>query len=250
MSASTTYLVTGANRGIGLGLVASLLLRPNTTVIATIRSLTTATDDLNALPVAEGSKLLIIPFTLSLSSPESSAKDLLSWLSTLASTQTPKINILILNAGLGSSFHPILSTPLLSLLSHFESNTLLPIHLFQTLHPLLSNPSKVILISSSLGSIAEMEGAAPTLAYGISKAGANYFIRKVHFEHPSIVAVAIHPGWVKTANGQNFADSIGVSEPPMTLEQSVSGVLAQVDGAKKETTSGSFVSFDGSVIQW
>jgi norsolorinic acid ketoreductase len=70
----------------------------------------------------------------------------------------------------------------------------MPIHLFQTLHPLLGNPSKVILVSSSLGSIADMEGAAPTLAYGISKAGANYFIRKVHFEHPSIVAVAIHPG--------------------------------------------------------
>jgi hypothetical protein len=34
--------------------------------------------------------------------------------------------------------------------------------------------------------------------------------------------------WVRTANGQNFADSIGVPEPPMTLEQSVSGVLAQV----------------------
>jgi xanthine dehydrogenase molybdopterin-binding subunit B len=33
--------------------------------------------------------------------------------------------------------------------------------------------------------------------------------------------------WVKTANGQNFADSIGVAEPPMTLEQSVNGVLAQ-----------------------
>ena len=36
--------------------------------------------------------------------------------------------------------------------------------------------------------------------------------------------------WVKTANGQNFADSIGVLEPPMTLEQSVSDVLAQVCG--------------------
>ena len=34
--------------------------------------------------------------------------------------------------------------------------------------------------------------------------------------------------WVKTANGQNFADSIGVAEPPMTLEQSVEGVLTQV----------------------
>ena len=34
--------------------------------------------------------------------------------------------------------------------------------------------------------------------------------------------------WVKTVNGQNFADSIGVAEPPMTLEESVTGVLAQV----------------------
>jgi norsolorinic acid ketoreductase len=41
-----------------------------------------------------------------------------------------------------------------------------------------------------------MEGAAPTLAYGVSKAGANYFIRKVHFEHEGIVAVAVHPGFV------------------------------------------------------
>jgi norsolorinic acid ketoreductase len=72
-----------------------------------------------------------------------------------------------------------------------------------------------------------MEGKAPTLAYGVSKAGANYFVRKVHFEHDGIVALAVHPGWVKTANGQNFADSIGVAEPPMTLEQSVNGVLAQ-----------------------
>jgi len=34
--------------------------------------------------------------------------------------------------------------------------------------------------------------------------------------------------WVKTANGQNFADSIGVAEPPLELEESVQGVLNQV----------------------
>ncbi len=36
---------------------------------------------------------------------------------------------------------------------------------------------------------------------------------------------------MKTGNGQNFADSIGVKEPPMTLEESVKGVLAQVYGS-------------------
>jgi hypothetical protein len=34
--------------------------------------------------------------------------------------------------------------------------------------------------------------------------------------------------WVKTENGQIFADAIGVQEPPMSLEESVSGVLKQV----------------------
>jgi hypothetical protein len=33
---------------------------------------------------------------------------------------------------------------------------------------------------------------------------------------------------VKTENGQNFANAVGVKEPPMTIEQSVKGVLAQV----------------------
>ena len=68
----------------------------------------------------------------------------------------------------------------------------------------------------------------PSLAYGISKAGANYFMRKIHFEYPEMVSLVIHPGWVKTANGQAFADSIGVEEPPMGLDVAVDGIVAQV----------------------
>lgn len=34
--------------------------------------------------------------------------------------------------------------------------------------------------------------------------------------------------WVQTANGQHFADAVGYKEPPMTVDQSVNGVLAQV----------------------
>jgi norsolorinic acid ketoreductase len=36
-------------------------------------------------------------------------------------------------------------------------------------------------------------GAAPTLAYGVSKAGANYFVKKVHFENEGVTAVVVHP---------------------------------------------------------
>lgn len=33
---------------------------------------------------------------------------------------------------------------------------------------------------------------------------------------------------MQTANGQAFADAIGIKQPPMTLEESVRGVLEQV----------------------
>lgn len=56
--------------------------------------------------------------------------------------------------------------------------------------------AKFILISSSLGSIGAMESAVPSLAYGFSKAAADYFVRKVHFEEQDITTLAVHPGYV------------------------------------------------------
>ncbi|KAK2777677.1 hypothetical protein FQN53_002128, partial [Emmonsiellopsis sp. PD_33] len=35
---TTTYAITGANRGLGLGLVKTYLSRPNTSVIAIVRN--------------------------------------------------------------------------------------------------------------------------------------------------------------------------------------------------------------------
>ncbi|TVY83092.1 Norsolorinic acid ketoreductase [Lachnellula suecica] len=253
MAPNTVYLVTGGNRGIGFGLTGALLLRPNTTVIATVRTDKTSKDTLLALPLAEGSNLIITYLDVDVvktqyESLERSTQEVYRALTT--AYKVTKIDTIICNAGIGSSFRPSLSTTYSSLLTHFQVNTLGPISLFQSLYPLLSPNSKFILISSVLGSIGAMDGQEPSLAYGVSKAGANYFVRKVHFENEGVTTLAVHPGWVKTENGQNFADSIGVEEPPMSLEDSVKGVLEQIDAATKSTTSGSFVSYDGTVIPW
>ncbi|PVH76782.1 NAD(P)-binding protein [Cadophora sp. DSE1049] len=262
MTRNNTYLITGANRGIGLAITATLLLRPDTTIIATIRTPTTPTTPLTSLPVAKASKLLVLP--LDFSTPSASAEEFTTFLTTLTHTHGIKhISTIIANAGIGSSFLSSKDTPLSSLTEHYETNTLGPILLYQTLYPLLTSKDKndneeggegderkFVLISSSLGSIGAMEGAVPSLAYGVSKAAANYFVRKVHFEEKGVVAVAVHPGWVKTANGQAFADSMGVTEPPMTVEESAKGVLEQIDNATKATTSGSFLSYDGTVLPW
>ncbi|TVY16473.1 Norsolorinic acid ketoreductase [Lachnellula arida] len=308
MSRNTIYLVTGGNRGpphfypyltlpyltpiptplantqaktpgIGLHLAAALLLRPHTTVIATLRSEETSQEALHALPAGENSKLVITYLDLSPSTPipdpetETNSENTPQ---TQPHTHTPQslhhaltkthhipyINTIIASAGHGTSFRSLLSTPPSSLLQNFHINTLGPITLFQALYPLLeagtgngNGESKFVLISSSLGSIDAMGMQAgteptPTLAYGVSKAGANYFCRKVHFECEGVTALAVHPGWVKTANGQAFADAVGIKEPPMSLEDSVKGVLKQIDTASKSTTSGTFMSYDGTVIPW
>lgn len=109
------------------------------------------------------------------------------------------IDTVIASAGLGASFQSSLATPLAAVVDHFHTNTLGPLALFHALYPLLDareggEAAKFVLVSSSLGSIGDMEGRTPSLAYGVSKAGANYFVRKVHFECPGITAFAIHPG--------------------------------------------------------
>jgi norsolorinic acid ketoreductase len=179
------------NIGIGLGLTSSLLLRPNTTVVATVRSKATPTDDLKSLPMADCSKLII---QLLSSTSDTSAASLIDSLPTESITH---IDTVIANAGSGTSFEPAVTTFLTSLRDDFEVNTLGPIKLFQAVYPLLkeSLAPKFILISSILGSIGSI-GESPSLSYGVSKAAANYLARKVHIEHAEISALAIHPGYV------------------------------------------------------
>jgi len=57
---STVYLVTGANRGIGQGLVATLLERPSTTVIAVVRDPESSTSKaLLSLPTSDNSHIIL-----------------------------------------------------------------------------------------------------------------------------------------------------------------------------------------------
>ncbi|PQE26865.1 toxin biosynthesis ketoreductase protein [Rutstroemia sp. NJR-2017a BVV2] len=219
MSENITYFITGANKGIGHNLTRALLLRPSTTIIATTR---TPSPTLSHLPTHPTSTLIPLPLTFTPSS-------LSALPSLLAQHGIQKIHILILNAGQATSFHSVAETSLDEMREHFEVNTLFPVALWQVLRPFFGvgesvgmeegkgqGVRKIIYISSSLGSIAGMESGVPSLAYGVSKAGGDYFVRKVHFEEEGVVSLALHPGWVKTDNGQAFADSVGISEPPMT----------------------------------
>ncbi|EPE33481.1 NAD(P)-binding Rossmann-fold containing protein [Glarea lozoyensis ATCC 20868] len=251
MASNTIYLITGANRGIGLGLTSLLLSRPNTTVVATVRDKTTSTTSLLALPKAPGSELIIAYLSISTTSAleiESAHKALAEDLETRGIN---RLDVLIANAGNGTSFKSAADTDLEDVVRDFHTNTLAPLSLYQTLLPLLqrSKAAKFIIIGSILGSITSTT-SAPCLGYGISKTGTHYIAAKIHHEEEKMVVLVVHPGWVQTSTGQKFADSIGVEMPPMGVEDSARGVVEQIDKATKETISGCFVGWDGEVVPW
>lgn len=84
MSSQTTYLISGTTRGIGRGLVKSLLARPNTTVIAGVRDTQAKTAlALNDLSKGNGSNLILVKIDASI---ETDPQDAISTLQ--------KVNIL------------------------------------------------------------------------------------------------------------------------------------------------------------
>lgn len=242
-----TYLITGAGRGIGKGIFSTLITRPNTTIIAAVRDTSAATNSLSTVPVGKNSKFIIVKLDATNDTDPSTAVEILKYKHNIF-----KIDILLSNAGLLDGIAPVLETSPDTVRRHFEVNTIGPLSLIQAFMPLLllSPSPKFLVITSSIGTITDMEKfPVPFFAYGISKAAANYLVRKVAFENPKVVAMALNPGWVQTEMGTTAALGVGMTEAPMTLEESVEGLVKLIDGACFEKT-GTFMSVDGEAIPW
>ncbi|KAK0120254.1 hypothetical protein ONS95_011660 [Cadophora gregata] len=246
-----TYLITDAGRGIGKGILTSLITRPNTTIIAAVRNTAAATKSLSSLPFGQNSKLIIIKLDATIDTDPAAAVE------TLKTTHhITHLDVLLSNSGLMSptSISPVLSTPPSTVREHFEVNTLGPLTLIQAFMPLLlASPSpspKFLVITSSVGSITDTEKfPVPFFAYGVSKAAANYLVRKVAFESPGVVTMAVNPGWVRTEMGTSAAVGVGMEEAPMTVEERVEGLVRLIDGASIEQT-GTFTAVTGETIPW
>ena len=199
------YLITGANRGIGLGLTAALLQRQNTTVIAAVRDPHHQTaGDLHNLEVGDDSKVIVVKIdSLSHADAGYAAEVLQNY------HDIHRIDVVIANAGIGKYYGPAVSTPVDEFQVHFEVNALAPMTLFQAMWPLLKNSEKpkFIAMSSRLASIEGLEFWAglpgdallnymPAAPYGSSKAMLNYLLRRLHFEHEGLIAFPLSPGCV------------------------------------------------------
>ncbi|KAL4941676.1 hypothetical protein BDV06DRAFT_235940 [Aspergillus oleicola] len=251
--ANTVWVITGANRGIGLGLVRALLARPSNTIIGTVRNAAAESslkEETSTITPGANSILHIIQLEFSTALPAETI------IATFTPLNLPHIDVLIANAGFSTPMTPALTTSPSDMRACFETNTIAPLVLFQALWPLLQNSPtgspKFISISSSVGSLAAQE-PVPGGAYGPSKAAMNWFTKALHLQHGNegLVAVAVHPGWVQTRMGDLAArDWEYAKGPPETVEGSVRGILSVVDGATREGSGGRFLMYTGGELPW
>ncbi|KAK1770407.1 short-chain dehydrogenase [Phialemonium atrogriseum] len=246
MDENTIYLVTGAGRGLGRGLVETLLLRPNTTVIAATR---TPTPFLTSLPARPGNRLILV--TIDSASPTSA----------LAAAEhireehgIARLDVVIANAGVGAAAPaPVAEVPVRDVHDCVAVNAVAPLLLFQATWPLLeraAGPPKFVVISSVAGSLGRVSGYAPLCAaYGMSKAAVNFLVRRMGRENERLVALALHPGWVQTDMGNAAAVRLGMTEAPVEISTSARGILQEIDSATKESSE-TFYTFDHQKLPW
>ncbi|GAA5972857.1 hypothetical protein JCM11641_003976 [Rhodosporidiobolus odoratus] len=244
MSSQTVYLVTGANRGLGFGLVSSLATRENVLVFATARDPSKATD-LNKLAQEKGNVVVLKLKAGNEGDAKAAAKEV--------EEKAGKVDVVIANAGISDAYQPASEQGVAEFTRHFEVNTLGPVVLFQAFKSLLykSNVRKFMLVSTA-GASFGLGIPMPLAAYGASKAAANFYILKLHQEEGKngLVIFANSPGHVQTDMGNDGARSFGLEQAPVTIEDSVAGQLRLVDEATGETHGGKFWDYTGDAIPW
>lgn len=231
---SSTYFITGCNRGLGLEFVRQLLARGQR-VIATCRDIATSTD-LTALTLKHSGQLSLVEMDVS---DEASMREAVALLNDEA------IDVFINNAGMygprdanfGNVDGPAMAEVLFT-------NAVAPVLLTQLLIDNVRKGSgkKLVYVSSKMGSIAD-NGRGGSYIYRSSKTALNSVVKSLALDlAPEGIATAtLHPGWVRTdMGGPN-----GLIDAP----ESVSGMLNVIDGLSVANT-GQFFNYDGATIAW
>ncbi|KAK6371658.1 uncharacterized protein PV06_01321 [Exophiala oligosperma] len=246
----TTYLITGGNRGIGKGLVAAYLSRPNNTVIAGVRDLQHPTSvSLQSLPKDPSSSLIVVKID---SLSETDALDAVAKLE--SKHDVDNLDVVVANAGISAIWPAVAEAKPSDMIDHYRVNAVGITLLFQAVLPLLKKSSsnknitpKFVTLGTIAGSIAAQETVpVPNAAYGPSKAAMNWITKKIHLEHPYLIAFPLSPGFVDTDMGKAGAKFFGMGpEVLITLDESINGMTKVIDSATRETASGKNLTYEG-----
>lgn len=219
-----TYLITGASRGIGYEYCHQLQERGDT-VIAVCR---TASEELQALGVQVEADIDI--------TSDASVADLRHRLKGTA------IDVLINNAGILQRV-TLENLNFDSIREQFEVNALGALRVTHALLPNLKTGSKLVLMTSRMGSIGDNTSGG-SYGYRMSKVALSMAGKSLaHDLKERGIAVAIlHPGLVQT-HMTNFTPG------GITPQESVKGLLARIDELTLENT-GTFWHSNGDILPW
>ncbi len=176
----TTWLVTGASRGIGLELCRQLAARGDR-VIAACRK---ASPDLQAV----GCRIV----------EDVEVRDDASVGRLAATLGDERIDVLVNNAGVLSR-ESLGSLDFDAMRRQFEVNALAPLRVTQALLPKLGKGAKVVIITSRMGSVAD-NGSGGYYGYRMSKAAVNMAGKSLaeDLRPRGITVLLLHPGMVAT----------------------------------------------------
>ncbi len=240
-----TVFITGANRGIGLEFVRQYAAR-DWNVIATARKPGRA-DELQTL-AAEYKHVVIEQLDVT-------DFDRIDALAAKYAEQT--VDVLISNAGLTpkyrSAFKRVDGVDWDITRKSMEVNAIAPLKLAQAFMDTVaaSDQKKIVMITSKGGSF-ELSPKMPMMySYRGSKAALNMFMYTLAFETPKkgIILTLLSPGQVNTMDDMEQFKGIKI---PNTIEtdESVSKMLAVIDGLTPED-NGKFLNYeDGAVLPW
>lgn len=219
-----TYLVTGANRGIGLEYCRQLKERGDN-VIAVCRSVS---DELKDLGVQVETDIDI--------TDESSVANLVKKL------DGKTFDVLINNAGIVERMS-LDNLDFDSIRRQFEVNAIGPLRLTTALLPHLKSGSKVIMMTSRMGSIDDNTSGGQ-YGYRMSKVAMSMAGKSLSEDLKSkgIPVAILHPGLVKTR-------MTGFTDSGITTEESVKGLLARIDNLNMDNT-GTFWHAKGEILPW
>jgi NAD(P)-dependent dehydrogenase (short-subunit alcohol dehydrogenase family) len=229
------YLITGANRGLGLEFVRQLLARGDR-VVAACRH-TARASELNQFSGEHPGRLKVLP--LDIAEPRSIAE-----LVREVGMLELEIDVLINNAGVLTPGEVFGGVEAKALSQAFGTNAQGPFLLTQALATRLSAQAKVIAISSGLGSI-ERTMRFGTPSYNISKAALNMAVRLLGhaLADRRIAVLALSPGWVKTDMGGENAE--------LEVSQSVANMLKLIDALTFDPDLiGQFLGNSGDALPW
>ena len=234
-----TYVLTGANRGLGLEFSRQISSSPSNTLFAGVRSLQNDLKDLEALNTNKN--IHILPCDVS------SLDSIASFASSVSSKlgQDGKVDYILNNAGMNSIPNVSALEPKeADFLLEMRVNVLAPQALTAGLVSHLQKGSVVMNMTSGLASIQyAANGSNKCPVYSISKAALNMLTAQqaMELKPKGVIVVAMDPGWVKTRMGGEGA----MLEP----HESIGGMLGTIHKLKIDDAA-KFYKYSGETVPY